>query len=62
MKLHTNPDRSKIKPRFDFQKIYNEEFRKKFNVELRNKIEALEVEDGINEHCNQIENIYVDSR
>ena len=56
------PYKTQIEARSSQGSIYNEEFRKKFNVELRNRFEALELEDGINEHCNQIENIYVDSR
>jgi len=44
LKSHRNPDRSKMKARFDTQKLENEMLRSKFSVELCNRFEVQEVE------------------
>ena len=61
LKLHRNPDRTKIKATFDTQKLETEIFRSKFSVELRNRFEVLEVEENINEDCIQVVKVYTET-
>ena len=41
MKLHKDPNRKKIKARFDTQKLDSAMFKERFNIELSNRFEAL---------------------
>ena len=52
MKLHKDPNRKKIKARFDTQKLDSAMFKERFNIEFR--FEALEVEEDVNDDCSQI--------
>ena len=61
MKLHKDPNRKKIKARFDTQKLDSAMFKEKFNIELSNRFEALEVEEDVNDDCSQIEKVYTET-
>ena len=61
LKLHRNPNRVKTNARFDTQKLENEMFKSKFNVELRNRFAVLEVEENIKEDCIQMEKVYTET-
>jgi hypothetical protein len=61
LKLHRNPDRAKIKARFDTQILENEMFKSKFSVELRNRFEVLEVKENINKDCKQVEKVHTET-
>ena len=53
-------DRTKIKARFDTQKLQNEIFRSKFCVDPRSRFEVLEVEENKGD-CIQVEEMYTES-
>jgi len=61
VKLHKDPNRKKIKARFDTQKLDSAMFKERFNIELRNRFEALEVEEDVNDDCSQIEKVYTET-
>uniref|UniRef100_A0A0L8H4I0 Uncharacterized protein n=1 Tax=Octopus bimaculoides TaxID=37653 RepID=A0A0L8H4I0_OCTBM len=48
MKLHSNTGRKCIKVKFETQNLESETYRTMFNVESRNRFQALKVEEGIN--------------
>jgi len=62
LKLKRSPREKEGRTRFDMQKLTDEEIRNKYNIEVRNRLQALEgleEEENADQTNNRMENIYV---
>ena len=57
LKLNKNQVRTKLKPKLDVRKLKWEVIRRRYNVEVRNRFKALDID--VTEHAEGIEKAYV---
>lgn len=61
LKLNKIQTRNRLKPKLDVHKLEWEDIRQRYNVEVRTRFEALDIEGDVNEHAEQIEKAYVEA-
>lgn len=61
LKLNKIQTRNRLKPKLDVHKLEWEDIRQRYNVEVRTRFEALDIEGDVNEHAEEIEKAYVEA-